>query len=395
MSVPTTMVIVGAGGYGNFYVDALLDHEDKADYRIVGVVEPNPAGCRRLEELLQQNIPVYPCLADFYAKNRADLAIISSPLQFHAAQIEAALGNGSHVLCEKPLCVTVDEGERIIRAKQKSDKLVSIGYQWSFSTAILELKKDISSGRLGRPLRFKTIVLWPRNFAYYQRNGWAGRIKDAQGCWVLDSVVSNATAHYLHNMFYLLGPAWGESAFPASVTAELYRANAIENYDTAALRIYTTGGTELLYYATHATLDKVEPVFCFEFEEAVVAYNQNEEGQIVATFKNGEKRVYGDPFAGRDNKLWTTIAALKAGKTVPCGPEAALPQVICVNGIQEVSTIHSFPDALIKHQINDQGEVDRVYVEGLTQALMGCYEERLLPHEAGIPWAQTGKTKHF
>jgi predicted dehydrogenase len=323
------------------------------------------------------------------------LAIISSPLQFHAAQIVAALAEGSHVLCEKPLCVTVDEGERIIEVKQKSGKLVSIGYQWSFSTAILELKKEISSGRLGRPLRFKTIMQWPRNFAYYGRNRWAGRIRDEQGCWVLDSVVSNATAHYLHNMFYLLGPAWGESAFPASVTAELYRANAIENYDTAALRIHTTGGTELLYYATHATLEKVEPLFSFEFEEAVVTYNQNEEGQIIATFRNGEKRVYGDPTAGNEEKLWMTIAALKTGKTVPCGPEAALPQVICVNGIQEVGTIQPFPGVLIKHQVNDQGEADGVYVEGLNQALMACYEEWLLPHEAGIPWAQAGKTKHF
>ena len=54
-----------------------------------------------------------------------------------------------------------------------------------------------------------------------------------------------------------------------------------------------------------------------------------------------------------------------------------------------------FLDTVDTDQINDRGEADRVYVEGLTQALMGCYEERLLPHEAGIPWAQAGKTKHF
>jgi hypothetical protein len=91
---------------------------------------------------------------------------------------------------------------------------------------------------------------------------------------VLDSVVSNATAHFLHNMLFLLGPNFGESAFPASLTAELYRANTIENYDTAALRLQTACGTEVMFYATHATLEKVEPVFFFEFEKAVVNYNQ-------------------------------------------------------------------------------------------------------------------------
>ncbi|NLM20709.1 MAG: Gfo/Idh/MocA family oxidoreductase [Peptococcaceae bacterium] len=395
MSELITVVLVGVGGYGNFYVNALLDCKTREDYRIIGIVEPNPAGCLRLKELLSKNIPLYNSLEDFYTESHADLAIISSPIQFHARQIVTAVTKNTHVLCEKPLCATVQEGKEIIAVKKSTDKLVSVGYQWSFSEAILELKKDIISGRLGRPLRLKTIVLWPRDFAYYRRNTWAGKIKDAQGNWVLDSVVNNATAHFLHNMFFVLGQNYGESALPSIVTAELYRANEIENYDTAALRIQTTDGTELLYYASHATLKKLEPVFCFEFEEAVVNYNQNLGKNIVATFKNGEKRVYGDPFARRDNKIWMTMEAIKAGKDVPCGPEAALAQVICVNGIQEVGAIFSFPDEFIRVQTDELGEKTGLYVAGLDQVLTECYEQWKLPSETGVTWAREGKTKNF
>jgi predicted dehydrogenase len=324
---------------------------------------------------MDKNIPFYHTLEDFYAGRRADLAIISSPFQFHASQIIAAVNAGSHVLCEKPLCVTVEEGKAIIAARKKTSKLVAIGYQWSFSRAIQELKKEIISGRLGRPRRLKTMAFWPRDFAYYRRNDWAGRIKDRQGRWVLDSVVSNATAHFLHNMLFLLGPNFGESAFPASLTAELYRANAIENYDTAALRLQTACGTEVMFYATHATLEKVEPVFFFEFEKAVVNYNQNEDRKIKATFTDGKTKVYGDPFAGEENKLWATIAALREGKPVPCGPEAAMPQVVCVNGMQEVGEITPFPPGLIRYRTGDQGEKTGVYVAGLAQDLCGCYEQ--------------------
>jgi hypothetical protein len=56
------------------------------------------------------------------------------------------------------------------------------------------------------------------------------------GLGIFDSPANNATAHFLHNMFYLLGATRETSAAPAVVQAELYRANAIENFDTAAIR---------------------------------------------------------------------------------------------------------------------------------------------------------------
>jgi hypothetical protein len=53
-------------------------------------------------------------------------------------------------------------------------------------------------GMLGRPKRLKTLVLWPRDFAYYNRNDWAGKKTDQNGRPVLDSVAHNATSHFLH-----------------------------------------------------------------------------------------------------------------------------------------------------------------------------------------------------
>ncbi len=103
-------------------------------------------------------------------------------------------------------------------------------------------------GVFGRAVRLKTITLWPRTHSHYARSRWAGRIKDDHGSWVLDSPVNNATAHYLHNMLYLLGKTTNSSARPASVEAELYRANNIENYDTGALRIKTEEGAEIFSF---------------------------------------------------------------------------------------------------------------------------------------------------
>ena len=87
----------------------------------------------------------------------------------------------------------------------------------------------------------------------------------------LDSVASNATAHYLHNMFYVLGDSVEKSAKPVKWLPS-YRANPIENFDTAAIRAKTEEGVEILFLTTHAVNIHPIPQFCYEFENARVVF---------------------------------------------------------------------------------------------------------------------------
>jgi predicted dehydrogenase len=120
-------------------------------------------------------------------------------------QTLTALRGGSHVLCEKPAAATPKEAVRMQEAAQAAGRHLAIGYQWSYSRAVQDLKRDILQGRFGRPVGLKSIVLWPRDAAYYHRAPWAGRMQDGEGRPIRDSVANNATAHYLHTMFFLLG----------------------------------------------------------------------------------------------------------------------------------------------------------------------------------------------
>ena len=137
----------------------------------------------------------------------------------------------------------------MLAARDRAGKHVTIGYQWSMADAIQRLKSEVLSGLFGKPRRLRTMVLWPRDDAYYSRNRWAGRVRDADGNWILDSPVNNACAHHLHNMLYLLGARPDRSAAVHSLRAELYRAHAIENYDTAILRCETANGAEIFFVA--------------------------------------------------------------------------------------------------------------------------------------------------
>lgn len=387
------IVLVGIGGYGNNYLEELLNNSKyEKNYEIAGVVDPYPQGCKGLEDIRRLGISEFSSQEEFYSVSGADLAIISSPIQFHCEQTCTALSRGSNVLCEKPAAAVAREVRKMIDERNKAGKFVAIGFQWSFSKAVLDLKRNILDGKFGKPRRLKTIVLWPRNLDYYAR-GWAGRKRDNAGRWILDSVAANATSHYLHNMFFLLGNEMDRSARLETLKAEIYRANDIENYDTSIIRAFTADGAEILFAASHAIPPKElkGPVFEYVFDNAVIKYSSiNYKSENIKAFlNNGTVIDYGCPNDDSNNKLWASIKAARGGEAhLHCGLEAALTHTACIDAVQE-----SVPDALeFPKELRRFDDAEKVvYVEGLSDILIKCYDEWKLPSELETPWACGGK----
>jgi len=384
-----SIVLIAVGGYGLTYVNALLDSDRHEEFKIEGVVDPFAETCERIADIRAQGIPMYDTLEQFYESHTADLAVISSPIHLHCAQTCLALAHGANVLCEKPVSATIQEARQMMDARDKAGKLVAIGYQWSYTQVIQMLKAEMMADALGKPLRAKSITLWPRDSVYYARNRWAGMQKEGGGRWVLDSPVNNATAHYLHNMFYVLGETVNSSAHPADVTAELYRANAITNYDTGTLRCHTQKGVEVLFITTHASRGLLGPFCVFECENGVARLNgHGPEVEIVSD--DGSVRRMSAGGAHIADKLWDTMAAIRGDGDVVCPLEAAAAQTLCMNGAQDcVSEIAEYPPDLIKTLHENQKS--RVYVEGLDDTLKQCFEQNCLPSELGVPWAVAGR----
>ncbi len=179
---PIRIVLAGIGGYGIHYVKTLLQREQQgAPLKLVALVDPAAKAS-----------PVYPqvsglpCFQDLEACLRvhpADLVILSSPIQFHAEQIRTALAHRAHVLCEKPLCATRQQGLDLIEAQAAAGLQVGIGYQWSFSPAILRALEDVRAGLYGVPQVFRTRVYWPRSDAISAATagqGASGTARDAR-----------------------------------------------------------------------------------------------------------------------------------------------------------------------------------------------------------------------
>lgn len=369
------ILLVGIGGYASTYVNPLLDGK-RDDVEIVGCADPFPNSCKRLEEIKERGIPLFADMNEFFAAGlKADLAVITTPIHLHTRQIKAALAAGCHVLCEKPICGDVDDIPSLIEARDAAGKYVAIGYQWSHADAILALKRDIMAGVFGAPKLLKTLVLWPRKYDYYKRGcGWAGKIRSAEGDLILDSVANNATAHYLHNMLYLLGETIDTSAMPEKLDAALFRVNNIENYDTASFEMSFANGARALFLVSHASKNPQEPIFEYTFERGKVLFDEGApvDGKKVirAIFNDGTEKIYGDPFENQVAKLWRAVDAVKDPAVQPvCGLEAATAHAKCI-ALAQKSEIRSFP----AERIIEREKATGLYVEGLGEAMKEAYD---------------------
>ncbi len=385
-----SIVQVGIGGMGAVYVAELLKGVAQGRVALAGVVDPDPGRCPRLSELHALGVPLFADLETFYRFRGAELAIISSPHQVHAAQTILALEHGSRVLCEKPAAAVIQEARAMIDAERRTGLWTAVAFQWSFSEAVQALKADIREGAFGRPRRLKCLYTWPRDRAYYGRNAWAGRRRTPDGGWILDGPAHNAMAHDLHNMFYILGPEVGSCAFPGDVQAELYRAYPLENYDTAAARFKLENGAEILLWFSHAACRDRGPVLRYEFERGTVAA-EGRGSDLKAVFSDGTHKNYGNPDAEPMKKFWDALNAVGLGTVPVCGTEAASGQVLAVNGMQESSPeIGEFPAARLREE--SRGASSQIWIDGLDEALERAFTENALPSELGFPWARTGKT---
>ena len=382
---PVQIVFVGVGGYGNYLFRLLKTEVDPSLFEVAAVVDPYAHLSPQYQDILRDKTPIFDDLESFYQHHSAGLAIIASPLPLHKQQVICALEHGSDVLCEKPLTSCVQDMYDIEATLKKTGRRLGIGYQWCFADTFIDLKRDIMSGLLGRPIEMKTFISWKRYDEYYQK-WWSGRVKGPDGQWILDSVLTNATCHYLQNILFLLGDAMDTAAMPDSLCASLYRAKDIESFDTDIV-MGRIGDCAFYHFATHAAEVNTEPRFLYTFERATVSFNMDEmDGRVVAQFTDGSTKVYGEPFTDHETARkieWMLNAVLDPELQIPCTIPTSLPQALVCNAIFDQVPIINFPKSLLVRESDPAG----TFVRGLYEDMLSCFDNSKLPGACGFDWA--------
>ncbi len=83
-------------------------------------------------------------------EDRIDLVTVATPNSTHFEITKAFLEAGFHVLCEKPMTMTVEEGEEIVRVAKASGRICAVNYCYSAYPMVREMRHMVRTGQVGR-----------------------------------------------------------------------------------------------------------------------------------------------------------------------------------------------------------------------------------------------------
>ena len=141
----------------------------------------------------------YTNYADMLSNERGiDVLAICSPNGLHAQHAIEALKAGYHVLCEKPMGLTVKECGEMIQTAERANKRLFAIKQNRYNPPVAAVKELIDRGKLGKVLSLQLSCFWNRNTDYYA-NSWKGT-KDLDG-----GTLFTQFSHFIDLLYWLIG----------------------------------------------------------------------------------------------------------------------------------------------------------------------------------------------
>lgn len=149
--------VVGLGWFSQIAILPAFQHAKK-NSKLAALISSDS---EKLEELGDEHGVrgrySYDRLEDAIRDEGLDAVYIATPNHLHREHTVRAAEAGAHVLCEKPMAVTEEECEAMIRATSEAGVKLMIAYRLHFEEANLCAIERVESGRLGEPRLFEAV----------------------------------------------------------------------------------------------------------------------------------------------------------------------------------------------------------------------------------------------
>ena len=292
---PLSVGLAGCGAVAKlYYTPALQELERLGEVQVVALFDPNVANIAPIQRAFRKAVTVPEF--DELARLALDLVIVASPPPYHASQTIELLQAGMTVLCEKPMALSVAEGEAMITAASDARQHLAVGLIRRFLPATQMIHYLISRNIFGnvRSFTFREgqVFKWPIESASYFRDN--GVLRDV-GVHILD----------------LLIWWWGE---PEEI---IYADDAIGGVDLNC-RIhlkFPQGFSGEVQLSREFRLSNVCVIQC---RDANIHWDINESNQLRIEFRDSRYYVTGQLHTNSDVKKGLTISGHVAGDFHQC-----------------------------------------------------------------------------
>lgn len=156
MPNPTRIAVIGAGAMGRNHLRVLHDL-DSAE--LVALADADGATAQKSARRF--NIPSYTDHKELLDAVKPDAVVVAVPTALHRQVVLDAISRGVHVLVEKPIASTVDEGHELWQAAKAAGVILAVGHIERYNPAIVELYKRLRAGELGRVFKMHARRLGP------------------------------------------------------------------------------------------------------------------------------------------------------------------------------------------------------------------------------------------
>lgn len=198
--------------------------------------------------------------------NEKDIDVISvvTPNGLHAEHSIKSLNAGFHVLCEKPMAISVHDCGEMIKASERNNKRLFAIKQNRYNPPVNAVKDAIEQGKLGEIYSVQLSCFWNRNEDYY-KNSWKGT-KDMDG-----GTLFTQFSHFIDLLYWMIGDIKEAKAF----TDNFAHKNMIEFEDTGVVIIkFYNGAIGTINYTVNS-------------------FNQNMEGSLTIFGEKGTVKIGG------------------------------------------------------------------------------------------------------
>ncbi len=246
----------------------------------------------------------YTDAEEMFAKANLDVVSVVTPNKFHAPLTIAALEAGCHVLCDKPMAMTVEEATAMKDTADRLGKKLGINFSYRFSAMSYALKQQVDAGVIGDIYFGRTV--WHRRRGMPGFGGWFGQKDLAGGGPLIDLGV-----HRIDLALWLMG-----HPTPVSVSGSTYNVIAkrlaeeqnkkFTCEDLAAGIVKFDNGATLIVEASWA-LNNNE-------DEHMITSLYGDKGGLVQKNQNGTYDFTAEIYTEEGGNLYTKVLDKAVGK---------------------------------------------------------------------------------
>jgi predicted dehydrogenase len=178
-----------------------------------------------------------------------DVIAVCTPNGLHAEHSIKAFRHGFHVLCEKPLAITVYDCGEMIKEAEKANKRLFVVKQNRYNPPVKAIKDAIDDNRLGKIYNIQLNCFWNRNMEYYTGSDWKGsRMLDG-------GTLFTQFSHFIDLLYWIFGDIKKVEA----ITRNFNHQNIIEFEDSGVVILeFYNGIIGTINYTVNSYLKNME-----------------------------------------------------------------------------------------------------------------------------------------